>query len=205
MNRVQRLIAIPLGLVAGCVEAAAATDCLAELQRQPVAEQISVDLRELAAVDILRAESFWDDLTAIDTACPLPPALPDEASYPSASRRKVKAVGHVRLEGIRGVLFAYGSRGPEEVMTGVAVAVVEFGPDGKVRRIYKASELLQDEGWARLTTSTLTATSIIRCAQELEYFMYSDDGDVVGTLETPAHGPRSCESIMSPRSNPGNI
>lgn len=194
--------AMCLALIAGCGEEAVPIgDCYAELDQLPVVYTVTIDVEELVKniVGKLGPEPYWPDIPQIDTACEAPAVLPGQSDHftstPTTSRI-AKPVSRVRLDGLSGVVFAYRSRGAEEVMTGLAAALVEYRPDGTPGRIYKASELLGDEGWGRLTTSTLTATSIERCDQELEYFTYSAEGDVVGELEIPARTPRFCEQVV---------
>lgn len=85
--------------------------------------------------------------------------------------------------------------GAEETTTGIAAAFIEYR-NGTPIRALKASEFLGNEGWARLTTNTLSATSNTRCDQELEYFTCSDNGDIVGELGTPTRTPLSCENVV---------
>jgi len=168
----------------------------------PLSSSVSVDI-ELLVPDIVSepgAGSAWDDIRPVETNCPAPTAFPDHMSPPvssTGSRTPVaKAVQKVNLPNLNGVVFIYHSRGVEEVMTGLAAALVEYRDDGTPGRMYKASELLRDEGWARLTSSTLTSTSVERCDQQIEYFTYSPEGDITGELQVPERTPRFCEQLM---------
>ena len=142
----------------------------------------------------------WDYIQPVETNCPAPTAFPDYMPPPVGSdgpRAPVaKAVQKFNLPSLTGVVFIYHSRGAEEVMTGLAAALVEYRDDGTPGRVYKASELLRDEGWARLTSSTLTSTSVERCDQQIEYFTYSPQGDVTGELHVPERTPRFCEQLI---------
>ncbi|MGQ4660515.1 hypothetical protein [Lysobacter sp. F6437] len=176
-------------------------DCHVELDWFPIVETTIIDVERLAQYIAVESggEFYWQGVPQIDTACKAPAILPGQfdrlSSMPNAGQM-AKPVSRVRLEGLSGVVFVYISQGAEEVATGLAAALVEYRPDGTPWRVYKASELLRDEGWGRLTTSTLTATSIERCDQELEYFAYSPEGDIVEELEAPIRTPRFCELIV---------
>ena len=186
-------------MLPGCGMSAPPTDeCMAELERVPAVESIAVDL-ELLVDDIvnrLGAESYWSDINVLSTACPAPGNLPDQYRLDGISYEDVKAVDLVRVGALSGVVFLYHSRGEEEVLTGVAAALVEYQQDGTPGHTYKLSELLGGEGWARLTKSTVTGTGIRRCTQEVEYATYSDAGDILGELEVPARSPPFCETLM---------
>lgn len=195
-------VAMCLVLIAGCSENVTRMgNCHAELNGRPVVDTTTIDVEQLVQniAGKLGGEPYWPDIPQIETSCKAPAVLPDQsdqlASVPTAGQT-AKPVSRVRLDGLSGVVFVYRSRGAEEVMTGLAAALVEYRQDGTPGRVYKASELLADEGWGRLTTSTLTATSIERCGQGLEYFAYSPEGDIVEELETPIRAPRFCELIV---------
>jgi len=171
---------------------------MAELERVPAVESIAVDV-ELLVDDIvnrLGAESYWSGVNALSTACPAPGNFPDQSRRDGVSYEDVKAVDLVRVGALSGIVFLYHSRGEEEILTGVAAALVEYQEDGTPGHAYKLSELLGGEGWARLTKSTVTRAGIRRCTQEVEYATYSDAGDILGELEVPARSPELCETIV---------
>ncbi|MGH8073813.1 MAG: hypothetical protein ACREO4_07045, partial [Lysobacter sp.] len=173
-NRILLIAGMCFVPIVGCGANALPTDgCRAELDRLPIVDTTTIDVEILVKdiVDKLGAEPYWSDIPQIDTVCKAPAVLPGQFDhFTPAAGRFAKPVRRVRLDGFSGVVFAYMSEGAEEVVTGLAAALVEYRPNGTSGRVYKASELLRDEGWGRLTTSTLTGTSIERCDQELEYF-----------------------------------
>lgn len=191
-----------LVLSPGCDEPAVAGDrCIVELAEASVAESTIVDVEQLVPrlVDRLGAEPYWSDVPSITTACRAPGMLPDQERFlpgREAATEYVKAVGIMRTGGVTGMLFAYESRGVEETQTGIAIALVEYRPDGAPERMYKASELLEGETLARLTKSTVTADSIERCTQEIDYAFYAENGDIVGEREVPDRSPPDCETIV---------
>lgn len=189
-----------VALLGGCgASVVESAGCIDELAGLPIADAALIDIEQIVE-DIVHkqgAASFWPGLPSIATACETPGALPDQDHFAFAQTEgAARPIGRVRVSGLSGVVFAYPSRGAEEIMTGLAAAIVEYRPDGTPGRVYKAAELLVDEGWGRLTTSTLTATSIERCDQVLEYFTYSPEGDIEGELASPTRTPRFCEEIV---------
>src|SRR5690606_30826237 len=155
-------------MLSGCgTPAQPADECMAELERVPAVESIAVDV-ELLVDDIvnrLGAESYWSGVNALSTACPAPGNFPDQSRRDGVSYEDVKAVDLVRVGALSGIVFLYHSRGEEEILTGVAAALVEYQEDGTPGHAYKLSELLGGEGWARLTKSTVTRAGIRRCTQ----------------------------------------
>jgi hypothetical protein len=191
-------------LAVGChASADAGFECADELKVVQTEASVRIDVEKIVddLVGKLGAEDYWSSIEPIDTSCPRPKELPDLMPIPVGSGDAeaviAKPVRRIKVSGRAGVVFVYRSVGVEETTTGFAAAVVEYRENGEPARIYKASELLSDEGWGRLTTSTLSATSTTRCDQELEFFTYSDNGDIVGELETPTRTPRFCENIIS--------
>jgi len=203
MNKLLCLIAMTLGL-AGCSNPGAATEkgCSQELAALPVENSATIDVELLVPgiVAKMGGERMWDAIEVIDTKCPAPGTLPNRMPPPvppgEHSAAAAKPVQKVKLPNASGVVFLYPSQGAEEVMTGLAAALVEYRDDGAPGKIYKASELLRDEGWARLTSSTLTPATIERCDEQIEYFTYSPEGDITGELPTPRRMGRFCEQIM---------
>lgn len=184
--------------------------CLAELAAVPptTAAVVDVELVVPGIVAKLGAEPFWADIRPISTACRAPGSFPDQYRLDGAGegRDYVKPIARVRTAGVSGVVFAYMSRGVEETLTGVAAALVEYQPDGTVGRVHKASELLGGEGWARLVTTSFTDQFAERCTQEIDYALYSENGDIVGEREVPDRRPRYCEKVVQfpPRHSPGS-
>lgn len=203
INKWLCLIAVTVALT-GCLNSGAAIGigCGEELAALTVESSATIDVALLVPdiVEKMGGESMWDAISVIDTDCPVPVALPDHMPPPVPSSERqwpaAKPVQKVRLPNVAGVVFLYPSQGVEEVMTGLAAALVEYRDDGTPGRVYKASELLHDEGWARHTSSTLMTTAIERCDQEIEYFTYSPEGDITGELPTPRRMGRFCEQIM---------
>lgn len=203
MSKFSWLLLPALALSSACGHPAnAGNACRDELGALPSSNSVSVDM-ELLVPDIASepgAGYGWDYIQPVETNCPAPTAFPDYMPPPVGSdgpRAPVaKAVQKFNLPSLTGVVFIYHSRGAEEVMTGLAAALVEYRDDGTPGRVYKASELLRDEGWARLTSSTLTSTSVERCDQQIEYFTYSPQGDVTGELHVPERTPRFCEQLI---------
>ena len=188
-------------LLAGCAGQAVAIDsCTAELAAIAIADSIDVDVERLVPDLVNRQglEPYWSDIPSLATACRPPARLPDQYVLfgVDEARAYVKAVALVRTKEMSGVVFAYGSVGAEETQTGLAAALVEYRPDGAPRQIYKASEFLAGEGRSRLTRSTITAESIERCTQEIEYAIYSENGDITGELHVPRRQPLGCEHIV---------
>lgn len=174
--------------------------CGKELEALPVTESAQIDVERIVEGLVIKAgaENYWDSIDPIDTFCLAPERLPDLMLAPVGVERTqamaVKPVQRISVPGRMGVVFVYQSVGREETTTGLAATFVEYGNEGAPIRSYKVSELLSDEGWAKLTFSTLGETTITRCTQELEYFIYLDNGDIAGELETPTRTPLSCES-----------
>jgi len=189
-----------LFLPSGCKGAESGNErCSAELAAVPRASTAQVDL-ELVVPGIVEkhgAEPYWTEIRTISTACAAPRTFPDQFRIDAPNEQdEVKAIAHVRTDGVSGVVFAYRSRGVEETLTGVAAALVEYGADGKPERIHKSSELLGGEGWARLVATSYTDEFAERCTQEIDYAIYSEAGDIVGEREVPDRSPRYCEKIM---------
>lgn len=203
MSKLPLLFLGALGVVVACRSPADEGNlCRAELDALPVEDSATVDIEFLieGIVSRLDAEPVWDGIQAIETECRPPRSLPDLMETPAGSevpgKPRAKPVQKVVLPGLSGIVFIYPSRGVEEVTTGLAASLVEYRDDGTPGRIYKASELLRDEGWARLTSSNFSPQSIVRCDQEIEYFTYSREGDIAGELAAPTRTPRFCEQIM---------
>lgn len=192
-----------LVLVAGChAPAGAGVQCAEELAATPVTAAARIDVEEIVDGLVMKAgsENYWDSIDPISTYCPVPEDLPDFMPAPPGSRRSssemIKPVRRISIPGRVGVVFVYHSVGVQEAATGFAAAFVEYPEKGEAK-VYKASELLTDEGWGRLTSSTLTASSTTRCNQELEFFEYSETGDIVGELLTPTRTPLLCKDVPS--------
>lgn len=203
MIRFTCFLVVALAILAGgCSRGIAAENtCHEELQKLPVAEAVAIDVEQMVSgiVEKMGTALYWDDVPSIATGCETPRRLPDQYVFTGShgpSGVEIKPVQALRTAGLSGVIFAYHSRGPEEAMTGLAAALVEYDEDGMPGRVYKATELLGDEGWGRLSKSTFTAESVERCSQEIEYASYSPAGDIVGELETPARTPELCELIL---------
>ena len=186
----------------GCTEGGASVpSCAEELRRAPSVNSVTLDIELITGGGIVErggSKDEWSDIRSISTSCKPPARLPGENMLlnESGMRHPPKPVQVVNLPGLSGVVFAYSSRGDEEIMTGYAGALVEYGPDGKPRRSYRATEILWDEGWGRHVTSLLTPAGIRRCSIELEYFTYSGS-DIVGVLETPRRSPPFCEDLVA--------
>ncbi|SKA07973.1 hypothetical protein [Novilysobacter spongiicola] len=195
-------VILPALTLTGCSEGRATTaTCLDELQAAPRASSLTLDIEQITGggtVERGGSKDEWSDIRSISTSCEPPARLPGENMFlnDSGMRDPPKPVQVVNLPGLSGVVFAYSSRGDEEIMTGYAAALVEYGPDGKPRRSYRATEILWDEGWGRHVTSLLTPAGIRRCSVELEYFTYSGS-DIVGVLETPRRSPPFCEDLVA--------
>lgn len=186
----------------GCTEGrASSTSCADELTSAPSVASVTLDIEEITGggtVERGGSKDEWGDIRSISTSCEPPARLPGENMLlnQSGMRNPPKPVQVVNLPGLSGVVFAYFSRGDEEIMTGYAAALVEYGLNGKPRRSYRATEILWDEGWGRHVTSLLTPAGIRRCSVELEYFTYSGS-DIVGVLETPRRSPPFCEDLVA--------
>lgn len=200
MDSSKLVVATIILMISGCADTTAvASECYDEVMTASTVREVSIDLEEIipGLVGADSAESHWDNIVTINTACEAPPLLPDQFAYfVELNGQDAKPVALVRTKHLSGILFLYHSRGVEEVMTGLAGALVEYESNGNPRRIYKATELLGDEGWARFTRSRVSADSIQRCDQELEHFRYSPEGDIIGQLEEPIRRPLFCEDIL---------
>lgn len=173
--------------------------CLEELSALPAADSVTIDVEQLVdgIVGKLGVEPYWADIPTIATDCQVPAVLPGQlvvsANSPEHAPRPVQAVN---VPGLSGMVFVYFSQGEEEVVTGLAAAFVGYRADGKPAYVYKASEVLRDEGWGRITTSVAGAASVQRCSQEIEYSRYAENGDVIAELESPVRMPRFCEQVV---------
>jgi hypothetical protein len=205
-----RFISLPivlsaLVLIPGCHRGATLGQrCLQELDELPVVNSVTIDVEQLVdgIVEKLGVEPYWDDIPTIRTACQAPALLPDQLVVPAASSsgHAPKPVQRMSVPGLSGVVFVYLSQGEEEVVTGLAAAFVGYRADGKPAYAYKASEVLRDEGWGRVTSSAVGAASVQRCSQEIEHFRYAENGDVIGELGSSVRTPRFCEqlALLSP-------
>lgn len=197
MSRLLKTILGSVVLLGGCSQGTAESRCFEELRAAPVVMSLTLDVADLmeGAVEKLGSEPLWDDIQPIATSCEPPATLPNQLAplAQPASRQVPKPVQLVNLPGMSGVVFAYFSQGEEEVVTGIATALVEYRPDGTPGRTYKTAEILRGEGWGRHTLSHLTRESIQYCSQEVEYFVYADNGDAVGELDSPSRMQRICD------------
>jgi len=183
----------------GCDQGLPDNPCRVELAAVRPTDSASVDIELLmpGIVDQLGAEPYWSDVPSIATACQAPKVYPGGLVRSQANALdRAKAVARFRTGEVSGILFAYPSQGMEESVTGIAVALVEYPSNGVPGRVYKASELLNDEGWGHLTKSRFLGNGIERCTQEIAYVTYADNGDILGELAVPNRSPPYCEQIV---------
>jgi len=201
MSRLAKTILGSLALLGGCSPSAAESPCFQEPLVIPVVRSVTLDIEDMVegVVEKIGSEPLWDDIQPIATSCKPPATLPNQLDplAQAVSRHLPKPVQLVNLPGVSGVVFAYFSQGEEEVVTGIATALVEYHPDGTPARTFKVAEVLRGEGWGRHTLSNLTQESIQYCSQEIEYFGYADNGDVIGELDSPTRTQRVCEEARS--------
>lgn len=187
-------------LISGCNGGGLSKDpCRVELETLTMSDSVTINMERL--VDGIAkdpdSERYWNDIPTITTGCQAPAVLPDQRFFGSGtSSHAPKPIQLVRFPDFFGAVFVYPSQGEEEVVTGVAAALVTYRTDGRANYVYKAAETLRYEGAGIVTTSTLSSESVRRCLQKSEYAKYAENGDIIGRLEVPYRSLRFCENIM---------
>lgn len=202
MNKPARLVTLGAALMlVGCSPVAkAGSDCAEELRAAAPVEYVLLDIEDMlvGAVEEIGTKPQWGSIKPIATSCEAPATMPGEVKDSDRLNKDApKPVRIVNISGSSGVVFAYLSRGDEEVTTGFSAALVKYDDEGAPGQAYRATEILRGEGWGRHTNSKISATAVRRCSQELEYFIYSEAGDVLDELDSPSRGPYFCEELIS--------
>jgi len=174
---------------------ATATGCPAQLAAYPIEDEVRVDLEEIFPNPALLREGIWDEITPLPVSCTAPTGLPNwhplNDEFP-AERFRPKPVQVVRLASERGVVFVYPAQGEFELLDGLAAVLVMYNDAGEVDEVIEAASFLRFEGYGRLTSSAITPAEMFVCQQEMEFFEYAGNGDIIGELPRPVRGEETC-------------
>lgn len=196
LHQFAAIVVVSCSQLGGC-NATANTNYACAKEANEKSESIeAVDLEDLAPglINSMDAMGYWYSIKSIPTQCEAPPEFPDQRMLhvDQQGAFKPKSVAFVQLADISGVMFVYLTLGTDEMTEGVAAAIVEYDASGQPTDVHQLAEFQSFEGHGTIYGSRVSGQSVERCRQEIEYFEYADNGDIVGEFSVPRWSPKRC-------------
>jgi len=191
-------LAVSCSLLGACDAAVNDNDaCIKQLGEAPEQSITSIDLENMIPdlVESMGAKNYWSSIERVPTRCEPPPGFPNQRPTDDGQEGALapKPVAFVRFGDISGLAFVYLAQGTDEMTEGVAAAIVEYDGSGHPAEVHQLAEFLSFEGHGIIYSSRVSGQSMERCKQEIEYFEYADNGDIIGELAAPRRSSKTCE------------